>query len=259
MTLIMAPRECKGPRLFVEGLSKRGAIEPNSLLSLSPQDSHYLKDVLRLPVGSLVEIGDPDSGDTFKASIASNDGVVTLSIVEKFDSSVSDLAITLLCALCKGPKNELICDWATELGCSQIVFWQSDRSIVRLKGDDDAKAKAEKFSKTALAAAQQSRQVRPPKIAVTTSLEKALEVAAPSANSLKVCCSLEHDAQALSEMKQQHAETSHVLIVVGPEGDITPEEHALLTTHGFQPASLGRTVLRSELAVVTAITTIKNS
>ena len=255
----MAPRECKGPRLFVEGLYKRGAIEPNSLLSLSPKDSHYLKDVLRLPVGALVEIGDPNSGDTFTATIASLADGVTLSIVSKNDAPTTELSIILLCALCKGQKNELIADWATELGCSQIIFWQADRSIVRLKNEGDAEAKAQKFSKAALAAAQQSRQARPPTVHVTTSLVKALSLLPSTPDLLKVSCSLEHDAPPLDELTSRLQPGGCICIAIGPEGDLTPEELESLAGHGFTAVSLGRQVLRSELAAVTAIVTAKTA
>jgi 16S rRNA (uracil1498-N3)-methyltransferase len=207
-------------------------------------------------VGALVEIGDPDTGDSFTASISSTTNGVILSIVEKVDNAKTDVSITLLCALCKGQKNELICDWATELGCTQIIFWQSDRSIVRLKSEDDTTAKAQKFSKAALAAAQQSRQVRPPKVHVATSLKKALELTSTGDAGLRVCCSLEHDAPPLSEIASSLKPADQVFIVVGPEGDLTPEEVEILKNNGFKAASLGRQVLRSELAAVTAIVTI---
>jgi 16S rRNA (uracil1498-N3)-methyltransferase len=255
----MAPRECKGPRLFVEGLCERGAVEPHSLLPLSPNDSHYLKDVLRFPVGSLVEIADPRTGDTFTALVASISDGVTLSIVERVDSPVSNLAIILLCALCKGQKNELITDWATELGCSQIIFWQADRSIVRLKSEGDGESKAQKFSKAALAAAQQSRQTRPPRVTVESSLRNALMHLPTSQDTLKVCCSLEHDAPLLTELTSHIRPGGAVCIVIGPEGDLTPDEVTLLSEQGFRTASLGPQVLRSELAVVTAIVTVTSA
>lgn len=252
----MAPRECKGPRLFVEGLCERGAVEANSLLSLSPHDSHYLKDVLRLPVGAFVEIGDPDSGETFKASIASLSDGVTLTILEKIDTATTEISITLLCALCKGQKNELITDWATELGCSNIIFWQADRSIVRLKNEGDAEAKAQKFSKAALAAAQQSRQVRPPHVRVTTSLAKALELLSPTPLDMAIVCSLEHDARPLSTLLTSHQAGGRIFIMIGPEGDLTPSESETLRNHGFTPASLGRKILRSELAALVALVSV---
>ncbi|MEY4669714.1 MAG: hypothetical protein RL518_2413 [Pseudomonadota bacterium] len=255
----MASRECKGPRLFVEGLRERGALVSNSLIHLSPDDSHYLKDVLRLPVGALVELADPDTGETFKATIASDTDGITVSIIEKYDPLATDISITLLCALCKGQKNELITDWATELGCSQIIFWQADRSIVRLKSEADADAKTLKFSKAALAAAQQSRQVRPPQVMVTTSLPKALSQLSLPSETLKVCCSLEHEAPLLSEMTCHLKPGGSVALVIGPEGDLTPEELRNLHEAGFTAASLGRQVLRSELAAVTALVTVKNA
>jgi 16S rRNA (uracil1498-N3)-methyltransferase len=210
-------------------------------------------------VGALVEIGDPDSGETFTASVASIADGVTLSIIEKVDVTATDLSIILLCALCKGEKNELITDWATELGCSQILFWQAERSIVRLKSEADAQAKAQKFMKGALAAAQQSRQVRPPNVRVETSLKNALSHIPSSENILKVCCSLEHEAPPLADITSKLQPGDSLCIVIGPEGDLTPDELHVLYEHGFKPASLGRQVLRSELAAVTAIVTVKNA
>jgi len=252
----MAPRECKGPRLFVEGLRKRGAVEPNSLLPLSPQDSHYLKDVLRLPVGALVEIGDPNSGETFTASISSLAEGVTLSIREKIGTTTTDLAIILLCALCKGQKNELITDWATELGCSEIIFWQADRSIVRLKSEGDAEGKAQKLSKAALAAAQQSRQIRPPRVHVTTSLANALKLLSPTPRDLALICSLDHEARPISTFLTTHPSGGRIFITIGPEGDLTPSESETLRNHGFTAVSLGRKILRSELAALVALVSV---
>lgn len=253
----MAPRECKGPRLFVEGLYERGAIEPNSLLPLSPKDSHYLKDVLRLPVGALVEIGDPDSGETFKAAITTISEGVTLTIHEKIDSVRTDIPVTLLCALCKGQKNELITDWATELGCANIIFWQAERSIVRLKNEGDAEAKAQKFTKAALAAAQQSRQMRPPRVSVTTSLANTLKLLAPTPADLSLVCSLEHDARPLSSLLTTPQDGGRIFLAIGPEGDLTPSESEALKEHGFTPVSLGRTILRSELATLVALVSVR--
>jgi 16S rRNA (uracil1498-N3)-methyltransferase len=248
----MAPRECKGPRLFVEGLCQRGALHLGSALELPSDESHYIRNVLRLAVGEAIEIADPDTGDSYAASISSVTNGVTATIAERLETPTRNGSITILCALCKGQKNELICDWATELGCSRLIFWQAERSIVRLRDAKDAVAKEEKFANAGWAAAQQSRQPKPPQVKVALSLLEALALLPSTSQGLKTYCSLEQDAPLLSSLPI--ALDSY--LVIGPEGDLTPKEMETLRENGFQPASLGREVLRSELAVVTAVVTI---
>lgn len=249
----MAPRECKGPRLFVEELGQRGVSHLGSLFSLPKEASHYIKNVLRLPLGAAIEIADPATGESYIGTISALTGDVTVTFSEKIEASKRPISITVLCALCKGQKNELICDWATELGCERIIFWQAERSIVRLRDSKDAAAKETKFANAALAAAQQSRQPRPPRAHVALSLEDALALIPATSSGLKAYCSLEDGALSLSTLTK----SDDVYLVIGPEGDLTPKETEKLRGAGFQPASLGREVLRSELAVVTAVVTVK--
>lgn len=251
----MAPRECKGPRLFVEELGQRGVSHLGSPFSLPKEASHYIKTVLRLQVGDSIELADPATSETLIGTITSLAHDVTVTISEKLETPQRVMSITILCALCKGQKNELICDWATELGCERIIFWQAERSIVRLSNAKDASAKEAKFAHAALAAAQQSRQPRPPQVRVALSLHEALTLLPSPSQGVKAYCSLEQDSPLLSSLPN----ATETYLVIGPEGDLTPKEMETLREKGFQPASLGREVLRSELAVVTAIATIKAS
>ena len=255
----MAPRERKAPRLFVDGARERGVFVSGSSSPLPPSDSHYIRDVLRLPVGATLELGDPKHPGVFRATIDSLDPHVTVTIHELLEESVADLQITLLCALCKGQKNDLICDWATELGCARIIFWQAERSVVRLHSGHDREAKTHRLSKIATAAAQQSRQVRTPEVLVVDSLDDALQKLLETAQApdLKLRCSLEHDALLIAETLSAHSNTNSVALVIGPEGDISPSEHERLAKASFLPVSLGPKVLRSELAVVTALASLR--
>jgi 16S rRNA (uracil1498-N3)-methyltransferase len=246
----------KGPRLFVADL--RALLHSGSSPTLSSEDSHYLRDVLRCVRGDRIELADPADGFTCIATVASVSPAVTLESPEMVeDGSLVRPPLVLLCALCKGQKNELICDWATELGCSHIILWQASRSIVRLKDRSDAAAKATRLQKTALAAAQQSRQPRPPTVSITLSLAEALQLLPEG--SLRVCCSLAPGAQDIKALVAASTTPPHLgaVVAIGPEGDFTPEEeHALLSNGGFTQASLGPSILRAELAAVAGLLSI---
>jgi 16S rRNA (uracil1498-N3)-methyltransferase len=232
---------------------------PREVVELSTTDSHYLRDVLRLSSGDAVEIGERAKGVVFHGEIESVGALVTVRLLDEIPRAAQETSISLLCALCKGQKNEQIIDWATELGVSQIIFFQAERSVVRLRSTEDLETKIVRFSKIATAAAQQSRQATPPAVIVTLSLEEALPRIPAHPSLLKAICSLAPEATPLGHAVQGLPSNSHVCVVIGPEGDLSPDEHATLIEAGFTPTALGPKVLRSELAVVMAIATIQTA
>ena len=260
----------RGPRLFVDALCPQGIDILHQQIELSQENTHYLRDVLRLKDGDHLELGDPDSGAIFSALILSTTSAVTVLIKEALpDTQLLQQPIVLLFALCKGQKNELVCDWATELGCSSIIFWQAERSVVRLKDERELSAKAARLTKIAQAAAQQSKQSRPPQIHVVRSLSAAAALSAAAeisaaaqtlqSNSvgLKLYCSLSPDAAPVHALLSTLNNSVATAIVIGPEGDLSPEEETLLKSSGWLPVSLGKSTLRSELAALTAIVAVR--
>ena len=198
----------------------------------------------------------------YEGAIDSFTAGVHVRIIAPCESSTTKLPrITLLCALCKGQKNELICDWATELGTARIVFWQATRSVVRLHDTKDLRSKEGRLGKIALAAAQQSRQAKPPTVLVTNSLSDALAVTEETGGttSSRVLCSLSEGTVPIRSALSTRNSPSPIHIVIGPEGDLTAEEENLLSEHGFVRVSLGESILRSELAVVAAILAARES
>ncbi len=255
-------REQRGPRIFVSGLDEHASCAPGAAIALPTDSSHHIKDVLRLRQADAIELADPSTGKVYKGVIDSLSTGVNVRIINDLEPVTSKSPpIVLLCALCKGPKNDLICDWATELGGAQIIFWQAARSVVKLHDSNDARAKESRLNKIALSAAQQSRQAKPPKITVTTSLSLALAATKEIGDiePCKVVCSLSEGAASIRAVLSTGHDYSSVHIAIGPEGDLTSEEENLLVESGFVRASLGSSVLRSELAVVTAMVAVKEN
>jgi 16S rRNA (uracil1498-N3)-methyltransferase len=82
-------------------------------------------------------------------------------------------------ALCKGEKNDFICQKATELGVDKICFFQAERSISRID-DRDRKKKLERWKKISEAALQQSGQTALPTIEIFQSLNQTLQEVLPN-------------------------------------------------------------------------------
>jgi 16S rRNA (uracil1498-N3)-methyltransferase len=255
-------REQRGPRVFVPGLDEHLNTTPGAAIPLPAESSHHIKDVLRLREGEPIELADPSTGAVYEGTIDSLTGGAHVRVIGTHAPSATKMPrITLLCALCKGQKNDLICDWATELGAARIVFWQATRSVVRLHDTKDLRSKEGRLAKIAFAAAQQSRQAKPPTVIVTSSLSEALVVTEETGGitSCKVSCSLSEGTVPIRAVLSTRSETTPIHIAIGPEGALTAEEENLLAEDGFVRVSLGESVLRSELAVVAAILAARDS
>jgi 16S rRNA (uracil1498-N3)-methyltransferase len=240
--------------LFSDPLPKR--------IDLTDNESHYLRDVLRLKAGEVLEVGDPATGVIGLATIESlTAGGVAITITAwAADEAPKQRDLLILCALCKGDKNDQICDWSTELGCRAIHFWQSPRSVVRLKSANDFTQREARLSKIAIAASQQSRQRKPPEVRVHGSLEMAISELRRDRDIDLYFCSLEPGIKLLSDMIKTADKSKPALLIIGPEGDPAPQEITFLLERACAiPVSLGPSILRSELAVVSAIATVRGA
>ncbi|MFI1012895.1 16S rRNA (uracil(1498)-N(3))-methyltransferase [Streptomyces sp. NPDC020965] len=150
--------------------------------------------------------------------------------------------ITVVQALPKGDRGELAVETMTETGVDAIVPWSAARCITQWKGERGAKALA-KWRATAREAGKQSRRLRFPEVAeaATTKQVAALLAAADFAAVLH-----EEGAEPLATAELP-AEGS-IVLVVGPEGGVSPEELTVFAAAGARPYRLGRTVLRTSTA-----------
>ena len=148
----------------------------------------------------------------------------------------------LVQALAKGDRDDQAVEAATEFGVDEVVPWQAARCIVQWRGDRGDKARR-KWESTVTAAAKQSRRSRVPVVAELATT-KSLAARVGSAAAAYV---LHEDATA-SLATQPVPEDGDVLVVVGPEGGITPQELTALEAAGAVTVRLGPTVLRSSSA-----------
>ncbi|MCX5363675.1 16S rRNA (uracil(1498)-N(3))-methyltransferase [Streptomyces sp. NBC_00124] len=150
--------------------------------------------------------------------------------------------VTVVQALPKGDRGELAVETMTETGVDAIVPWQAARCITQWKGDRGLKALT-KWRSTAREAGKQSRRFRFPEVAdLATSKQVAALLA--KADFAAVLHESGDEPLATVELPTQ----GDIVLVVGPEGGVSPEELALFEEAGAKPYVLGRTVLRTSTA-----------
>ena len=143
---------------------------------------------------------------------------------------------------------------ATELGADRIVPVISDRTIVRISGDE-REAKRQRWTRVAEDAARQSDARWIPEVLAPVSFRESLALVAET--TCFVGALVEPPARPiLAEFELRRGECAAkeggVSVFVGPEGDFTPEELSRLLEVAH-PVSLGPTVLRAETAAVFAL------
>src|SRR5688500_14193481 len=218
-------------------------------LELGGEDGHHLARVLRLRVGEPVTVAD-GSGRWRAYRVTTVGGSGAAGAAVRLDATADpDLEprrtprLAVAFALTKGDKPELVVQKLTELGVDRIVPVVADRSIAR---PDPARAKSalERWERIAREAARQCRRATLPVI----------EPLGP------LTALAGHPGLVVAERGGGPAETlasppgGEILVVVGPEGGLTPAE-----TDGLSPwrrLGLGPHILRAETAAVAAATAL---
>ncbi|MEU1090367.1 16S rRNA (uracil(1498)-N(3))-methyltransferase [Streptomyces sp. NPDC005576] len=169
--------------------------------------------------------------------------VVTVEAVQ--EEELPAPRITVVQALPKGDRGEVAVETMTETGVDAIVPWQAGRCITQWKGDRGLKALT-KWRSTAREAGKQSRRVRFPEIAdaMTTKQVAALLAAADFAAVLHEDRDCASEPLATAELPR----SGEIVLVVGPEGGVSPQELEVFATAGAGTYRLGRSVLRTSTA-----------
>ncbi|MFF1449605.1 16S rRNA (uracil(1498)-N(3))-methyltransferase [Streptomyces sp. NPDC058274] len=153
--------------------------------------------------------------------------------------------ITVVQALPKGDRGELAVETMTETGVDAIVPWAAARCITQWKGDRGLKALA-KWRATAREAGKQSRRVRFPEVADAMTTQQVAALLAKADLAAVLHEDREYGSAALATADLPSA--GEIVLVVGPEGGVSPEELALFSEAGAKAYRLGRSVLRTSTA-----------
>ncbi len=208
--------------------------------------AHHLGRVLRAQAGQLYELSDGERVWLGRIDKVGRDRV-EFALLEELPAHQPSLNLTLLLAVVKFDMFEWAIEKATELGVATIVPLAAARSEKALLSA--AAKRAERWEKILLEASQQSRRVRVP---VLAELAKPEIVFVSHQNGLRVMLSERPDAPTIRNVLEGQ-QPANATLAIGPEGGWTDAEFETARRSGFQEASLGQLILRTETAVVAAL------
>lgn len=134
---------------------------------------------------------------------------------------------------------------ATEMGLDRFV-------PLRCRFSERKELKTERMRKIAISAMKQSLKATLPQIDEMTDIKRFLTEPFEGQKFIAHCME-DQPRQLLSHLVQKGAA---VRILIGPEGDFSPEEVQLALENGFQPVSLGDQRLRTETAALASVHTV---
>ncbi|MDU4959815.1 MAG: 16S rRNA (uracil(1498)-N(3))-methyltransferase [Sporomusaceae bacterium] len=228
-------------------------IESGSLVSLSVRDSRHISQVLRLKAGTAIEIAAAD-GRVGLAKIEQVEHDCVTASVESLKTGGAEPPVCLFLAqgLPKADKMEFIIQKAVELGVSQLMPMQCERSVVRYD-DRKAAARVERWQAIAREAAKQAKRDCVPAVAPVQSLSQLLQ-ACPAGTVILLLYEAE-TALGLRQVLREQPAASYLLLV-GPEGGFSRDEVELCLRHGARSVTLGPRILRTETASLAAASII---
>jgi 16S rRNA (uracil1498-N3)-methyltransferase len=227
--------------------------------TLDETASHHIRTVLRLVPGAILTVIDPDLHRRFVGTITTVLPRVTVRLERELPQSlIRSRARTLAFALCKGDKNDFVCQKGCELGVERIVLWQAERSIVRIDTPRDGDKKLDRWRKIVASAAEQSGRSDVPEVLLALDSRALLSIidGVSTGEDIRLFCSLDPDA---AELRHTPPPSGGAHIVIGPEGDFTPTESAALRAANFHPLSLAPLILRAETAAIAAVASINGA
>ncbi|KTC94593.1 16S rRNA (uracil(1498)-N(3))-methyltransferase [Legionella erythra] len=220
-------------------------------ITLSEEAGQHVGVVLRMQPGEALTLFSGDNRE-FKAEITSvhkKRVTVALNSVHAVNRE-SPLRLHLAQGISKGDKMEWVVQKAVELGVASIQPVLTERCAVKLDGPRLEKKQAQ-WQAIAVAACEQCGRNQIPLVHPPVSLHDMLEkkngfpafILQPGAL---------HRYQTYKDLKMGEA-----MLLIGPEGGLSPSESADAQQAGFLPLSLGPRILRTETAAIAAISVLQ--
>lgn len=222
------------------------APEIASTLMLPESDSQHCIRVLRMREGDEIEVID-GKGHSYRCRIiAAHQKRTAVEIVESRDEPLCwPQRITVGVAPTKHlDRMEWMVEKLTEIGVNEIVPLRCDRS-------ERKEIKTERLEKIAVSAMKQSLKATLPVVREMTPIDGFLRSCDAEQRFIAYC----DPSIPRFDLSSLYRPLTDAAIIIGPEGDFSPEEIRLALDCGWQPATLGDNRLRTETAAIVACDT----
>ena len=223
-------------------------ISSGTTQELSGDEGHHAVKVMRLQIGEQIKIAD-NLGNWVSGAITEvGKKSLKINVSERGNAEHLKPELILVQAVTKSDRTKEMLELLTVAGADQIIPWQAQRCISKWKSDS-----TDKWLTTIKESAKQARRVKLPVLsdAVTTNHLVKLFQAEDQIIVL-------HESAQLNISQFKFVENKkRIFIIIGPEGGISEDEIAQLTSANAVVIRMGENVLRSAHAGFAALSGIQ--
>ena len=213
----------------------------NLTAKLNKSQSHYVSKVMRVKVSEVFSLFN-SSGEWEAKILNISKSIVAFNIIKQLRQKESTKELWLAFSPIKSNYFNFMIQKATELGVTKFLPIIFDRTVVR-------KINKERIEKVIIEAAEQSNRINVPSIEEPQNLKSFFDN-----NMDLIFTDLNSKNKKLDLNKLTENPTC---IIIGPEGDFSEtEREQILSFKGVQPIKINENILRSETAVISAISII---
>ena len=208
---------------------------------LDKSQSHYVSKVMRLKEKEVFSLF--NSSGEWEAKIANiNKSIVEFNVTKQLRQKENTIDLWLAFSPIKSNYFNFMIQKATELGVTKFLPIIFERTIVR-------KINKERLEKVIIEAAEQSNRITVPSIEESQKLKSFLN------NDMDLIFTDLNTANTKIDLKK--LTTKPTCVIIGPEGDFSEQERdEILKFNGVQPIKINENILRSETAVISALSII---
>ena len=209
---------------------------------LDKSQSHYLSKVMRVKENEVFSLF--NSNGEWEAKVLSiSRGIIEFKIINQIRQKANIKELWLAFSPIKSNNQNFMIQKATELGITKFFPIIFDRTVVR-------KINTERLKKIVIEASEQSNRINVPIIEESQKLNNFLK-----SNSIDlIFTDLNSNNNKIDKSKLTDRP---VCIIIGPEGDFSEaEREEILSFRGVQAIKINENILRSETAVISAISIV---
>ncbi len=231
---------------FVDENNRNG----NLFYIIGTQHNH-IKNVLRMKICDTFLVSCNGISNLCKLISIDNETATAEIIEENFNDTNLPIEIYLFQGLPKADKMELIIQKTVELGVGAIIPTEMSRCVVKLE-EKKKRQKQERWQAIAESAAKQSKRNSIPKVYEPMSYKNALNLA-DEMDILLVPYENKEGMSATKRALSQIKSGMKIGIIIGPEGGFADSEIESALAKRGNVISLGKRILRTETAAITAV------
>jgi RNA methyltransferase, RsmE family len=210
---------------------------------LTTEQTHYVKDVMRLKIGDKFYIFNTSGEWTAVIESYEKNGA-KIKIMKKVRDRDNEKNIWLAFSPIKQNPLNFVIQKSTELGVQRFIPILLERTVVR-------KINIERIKKIIVEASEQSNRISVPEINKLESLKNFLSKFPK--NGCIIFCDINSDKNNLKNIFEKKTD-GPICILIGPEGDFSENERKIIIDHNqTHSISLAKNLLKSETAALSAI------